>query len=75
MENLSFRSIHRWTSIVFAVAVLVNVALNLVPGLESVALVVGGLTLLPLFVLLFTGLYLFALPYLARGRASRAGPG
>lgn len=42
-----------------------NIVLNLVAS-EQIAMVVGGLTLLPLFVLLLTGVYLFALPYLVR---------
>lgn len=63
------RQVHRWTSAVFTVAVGVNIVLNLVAS-EQIAMVVGGLTLLPLFVLLLTGIYLFALPYLRRGGAA-----
>ena len=32
---------------------------------------VGALALIPLWLLLFTGLYLFALPYAARWRSAR----
>jgi len=39
-------------------------------GQARIALYVGGATLIPLFLLLFTGLYLFALPYLATSRRS-----
>jgi hypothetical protein len=61
------RQVHRWTSLVFTIAVGVNIVLNLVAP-EQVAMVVGGLTLLPLFVLLLTGIYLFVLPYRVRRR-------
>lgn len=57
------RSLHRWLSITFTVAVIANFA---VMGNEAVGQVVGALTLLPLALLLFSGLYLFALPYLHR---------
>lgn len=61
------RQTHRWVSLIFSVAVVANVVLNfVVPGAEELALTVGGLTLLPLFFLLISGLYLFALPYLPR---------
>lgn len=59
------RQIHRWMSIVFTLAVMLNFA---VWGQEEIGLWVGSLTLLPLIVLLLTGLYLFALPYLAKWR-------
>jgi hypothetical protein len=64
------RQTHRWLSIVFTVAVIAN----------FVALARGGgppppwvtySPLPPLFLLLFTGLYLFALPYAARWRGAR----
>ncbi len=59
------RQTHRWTSIAFTLAVILNfVAL----GLGSQAVWVGFLALAPLFVLLFTGLYLFVQPYATRWR-------
>ncbi len=65
------RQIHRWLSIAFAAAVIANLV---VMGRGDIALWVGGLTLLPLALLLLTGLYLFALPYAARWRSvQRAG--
>lgn len=70
-ERKWIRQTHRWLSITFTLLVIVNIALNVVPGLEQVALWVGVLTLLPLALLMLTGLYLFALPYLARRRAAR----
>ena len=62
------RQIHRWMSIVFTLAVMLNFA---VWGQEEIGLWVGSLTLLPLVVLLLTGLYLFALPYLAKSRGQQ----
>lgn len=59
------RVVHRWTSIVFTVTVIINfIAAGM--GVQSVA--IGLSALFPLFVLLFSGLYLFALPYLVRRR-------
>jgi len=67
------RQIHRWLSIVFTVLVIVNIVLNFVaPGPEQLTLWVGLLTLLPLALLMLTGLYLFVLPH---ARRWRAGPG
>lgn len=60
----SVRRTHRWLSVVFAAAVLVNIALNVLPlASEELATWVGMVTLLPLTLLLVTGLYLFVLPY------------
>jgi len=67
------RQIHRWLAIAFTVTVVVTfVAL----AQEEPLVWVSYVPLLPLFLLLFTGLYLFALPYLAkrRGRERSAGP-
>lgn len=63
--SASIRQIHRWLSITFTVAVILNIA---VQGQEKLALWVGSLTLLPLGLLLLTGLYMFVLPYTAKGR-------
>ena len=64
------RQIHRWLSIVFTVLVIVNIVLNFVaPGPEQFTLWVGLLTLLPLALLMLTGLYLFVLPHATRWRA------
>ena len=62
------RQTHRWLSIAFTVAVIVNiVALRQ----EESAVWVGLLALLPLALLLFTGLYLFMLPYATKWRSGR----
>lgn len=67
------RQTHRWLSITFTVLVVVNIILNFVAvGPEKLALWVGMFTLLPLALLMFTGLYLFVLPYATRWRAGEA---
>jgi quinol-cytochrome oxidoreductase complex cytochrome b subunit len=66
------RQTHRWLSITFTVLVIVNIVLNfVVPAPEQLALWVGILTLLPLALLMLTGVYLFVLPYATRWRAGR----
>ena len=69
--NSSIRQIHRWVSIIFVLTVIAN----------FVALAQGGgampppwvtyAPLPPLFLLMITGLYLFALPYVTRLRSGR----
>jgi hypothetical protein len=61
------RQIHRWLSIAFTVAVIVNIGAL---GQEEPVVWVGLLALLPLALLLITGLYLFVLPYAARWRGT-----
>lgn len=64
------RQLHRWVSIGFTLTVAANfVAMGMAPG-EMPPPWVTYAPLPPLFTLLFTGLYLFLLPYLAR----RGGP-
>ena len=58
--NMWVRQIHRWLSIAFTVAAIVNIAAL---GQEKPAIWVGLLALFPLVLLLLTGLYLFVLPY------------
>jgi len=66
------RQFHRWTSIVFTLTVIANfVAMGL--GTPPAWLVYSPL--LPLFLLLFTGLYMFVLPYMAKWRSARAAGG
>lgn len=63
------RQIHRWTSMLFMATVVLNiVVMSMNPGQQPPPLVVYS-PLLPLFVLMLTGLYLFALPYAVRWRA------
>lgn len=67
------RQIHRWSSVVFTVTVVIDfVAVALGYYENESALWVFYLPLAPLAVQLFTGLYLFVLPYLRRQRAADA---
>ena len=70
--NKWLRQIHRWLSIAFTVAVIVNIV-ALVQ--EKQAVWVGLLALLPLVLLMLTGLYLFVLPYAAKWRSERRAGG
>ena len=59
------RQFHRWISIAFTLSVIATfIALALPEPLVWVSYI----PLMPLFLLLATGLYLFALPHLARWR-------
>jgi len=64
--NKWVRQTHRWLSIAFTVAVIVN---GVVVAKGKYTGWVGFLALLPLALLLFTGLYLFVLPYAAKWRS------
>ena len=62
------RQIHRWLSMLFTVAVIVTfVALQQ----EHPPVWVNYISLPPLFLLLFSGLYLFVLPHATRWRSAR----
>ncbi|WLR93459.1 hypothetical protein [Shinella zoogloeoides] len=63
--NMRIRQVHRWLSIIFTLAVLINIA-AMAQG--QPAIWIGLLALFPLILLLASGLYLFALPYAARWR-------
>ncbi len=68
------REFHRWMAVIFTLAVLANIVVNFVlKGQEQLALWVGTATLIPLALLMLTGLYLFALPYAAKWRGRSAG--
>jgi cellulose synthase/poly-beta-1,6-N-acetylglucosamine synthase-like glycosyltransferase len=58
--NKWVRQTHRWLSIAFTVAVIVNLV-AVVQGKYTARM--GLLAVAPLALLLFTGLYLFVLPY------------
>ena len=63
------RQIHRWLSMAFTVGVVVNfVALR---GGTEPAFWVYLLALIPLALLLLSGLYLFVLPYATRWRSAQ----
>jgi hypothetical protein len=69
--NSWVRQIHRWLSIAFTVAAVANIVVN-VAGLQGAPAVWVGLSaLVPLIVLLITGLYLFALSYAANWHGER----
>ena len=66
--NKWVRQIHRWLSITFTLTVIANfIAMAL--GTPSAWVVYSPL--LPLFLLLFTGLYMFVLPYADNWRGRR----
>ncbi|NUO38114.1 MAG: hypothetical protein HOQ19_17650 [Gemmatimonadaceae bacterium] len=67
--NVWIRQIHRWLSIIFTVTVIANFV-AMARGTPASWVTYSPLP--PLFLLLFSGLYLFALPYLARRRGARA---
>lgn len=69
--NAWIRQIHRWLSIIFTAVVLAIFGM-LGMGMEP-APPVYFIPLFPLALLMLTGLYLFALPYLARRRSGRGG--
>ncbi len=68
------RQTHRWFSVVFTVAVIFNIA-AIVAG--RYAAWTGLVAVVPLALLLFTGLYLFVRPYAAgwAGGAQRGSRG
>lgn len=69
ISNLWIRQAHRWLSVLFVIAVMANfVAMAL--GEPPPWVVYAPLP--PLFLLMFTGLYMFVLPYAVRWRGSKA---
>jgi hypothetical protein len=69
--NSAIRQTHRWLSIAFTITVIANfVALGMGGGKQPPAWITYS-PLLPLALLLFSGLYLFALPYGAKRRRGR----
>lgn len=65
--NRWIRQTHRWLSVTFALFVAANFV---VLGKGEIAFWVGGLTLIPLALLLVTGLYMFVLPYAQKWRSA-----
>ena len=66
--NKWIRQTHRWLSIAFTLAVI---AAFVALGQEKPVVWVSYVPLLPLALLLFTGLYLFVLPYAIKWRSGR----
>jgi hypothetical protein len=68
--NTWIRQTHRWVAIVFTLTVIANfIALAQGGGMPPPWVTYSPLP--PLALLLFTGLYLFVLPYLTRWRGRR----
>ena len=66
--NKSIRQTHRWLSIAFTVAVIINIV-AVAKGRYTTW--VGLLAVFPLALQFFTGLYLFVLPYANKWRSGR----
>jgi hypothetical protein len=66
--NIWVRQAHRWLSIAFTVTVIANFVAR---GIGEPPLWVTYSPLAPLFLLLFSGLYMFVLPYAATWRSGR----
>jgi hypothetical protein len=66
--NLWVRQVHRWLSITFTAGVLVYIVAM---GRGQPAAWIGLFALVPLILLLITGLYLFVLPYTIGWRSGR----
>ena len=64
--NNCIRQIHRWLAIIFTATVIANFVMMAV---RKAPLWLVYSPLPPLFLLMFTGLYMFALPYAARWRS------
>lgn len=69
--NLSrwIRQAHRWVSMAFTLTVIANFVALALTQAEMAPPWITYAPLLPLFLLMFSGLYLFALPYFTRGRS------
>ena len=67
--NKWVRQTHRWLSIAFTMAVIVNIVAVVQKKYTDR---MGLLAVLPLALLLVTGLYLFVLPYATKWRSGRA---
>jgi hypothetical protein len=70
--NKWIRQTHRWLSIAFTLGFIVNGA---AVAIGHPAFWMYFLALIPLFLLLPTGLYLFVLPYVAKWRVGQSAGG
>ncbi|GLQ78034.1 hypothetical protein GCM10007881_15500 [Mesorhizobium huakuii] len=66
------RQAHRWLSIVFTATVVANFV-TMAFGQPPAWVVYSPLP--PLFLMLFSGLYMFVLPYVAKGRSTERANG
>ena len=62
------RQVHRWLAILFTLTVIANFA-AMAQGTPPAYITYSPLP--PLFLLMFTGLYMFSLPYVAAWKAKR----
>ena len=69
--NHLIRQIHRWLSIAFTLTVIANFV-QIAMGKGNPPNLITYSPLLPLALLLFSGLYLFFLPYLSKKRTTGA---
>ena len=67
--NKWLRQIHRWLSMAFTVAVIVNI---IAIAQQKYTASVGLLAVIPLALQSVTGLYLFVLPYASKWRSGRS---
>ena len=65
------RQFHRWVSMVFTLTVIANFIALAMGGGQQPPPWITYAPLLPLFLLLFSGLYLFVLPYAQKRRTVR----
>ena len=65
--NKWIRQIHRWLSIAFTAAVIVN---GIAVAEKKYTASLGLLAVVPLALQFFTGMYLFVLPYAAKWRGA-----
>jgi TRAP-type C4-dicarboxylate transport system permease small subunit len=66
--NKWVRQIHRWLAVAFTVAVIINIVAVVTSRYTNR---VGLLAVLPVALLMFTGLYLFVLPYATQWRGGK----
>ena len=67
--NKWLRQIHRWLSMAFTVAVIVNI---IAIAQQKYTASVGLMAVIPLALQFVTGLYLFVLPYASKWRSGRS---
>ncbi|TPJ13461.1 hypothetical protein FJ872_07235 [Mesorhizobium sp. B2-5-9] len=70
--NKWIRQAHRWLSIIFTATVVANFV-TMAFGQPPAWVVYSPLP--PLFLMLFSGLYMFVLPYVAKGRSAQRANG
>lgn len=69
--NKWIRQLHRFVSVAFTVAVIINIVAR---GENGPPLWIAMLALIPLALLLVSGLYLFVQPYALKWRRARQAP-